>query len=414
MATSIQRAVFYFAIPQQDSSGNILIDSQTEQRSILWSALLTGTKITLSTAEVLFAKASSDGTMVVTNTSYFGEGKFGSLLAIQYIYADGTDKWIQSIVERDPSSEHMDMLIGSWVKGLSYKEILDSEKYSGYPCIGYAGSSITLKVGDILESDRLSLEPSTVTIRLGDVATFTAMHPYTGNGVWTHSTSLAVVQKTSKTIKLKPASVGTYEIKYTINNLVKESKLYVQPKTTKEGDYEEPEEPLPPSLPDTPPSVEKTADEIALLEPRPVVQPLYKYPNIMKRNARYRGQRESEKFLSDHQEQIFDIRQLTNDIQNLQESSNTMIYSWFNGDEGGSISMKTEGNEKESNESLLIQNDTLSDTVRAFSGDVLELSINTLENQMVGIYDLKERMQRLDERLAEAERRYTEYENAYE
>lgn len=141
---------------------------------------------------------------------------------------------------------------------------------------------------------------------------------------------------------------------------------------------------------------------------------LYKYPNGMKRNSRYRGQRESEKVLNDHQEQIFDIRQLHNDIGSLDIMKGTTIHSWFHGMENLSISMKLEENETNMAETVDIPEQTDVDSVRGFNNDVIQLGGNRFEDRIVGIYGIKRRMQELDERVAEAERRYREYENTYE
>jgi hypothetical protein len=54
------------------------------------------------------------------------------------------------------------------------------------------------------------------------------------------------------------------------------------------------------------------------------------------------------------------------------------------------------------------------DSVRVFEDGMIQSSGTSFEERIVGIYGIKRRMQELDERIAEAERRYREYENAYE
>lgn len=174
-------------------------------------------------------------------------------------------------------------------------------------------------------------------------------------------------------------------------------------------------EPAPPPLPDSPPETGGGSNlAIDLLDASKPVLPLYKYPNIMKRNARYRGHRESEKVLNDHQEQIYDIRQLHKDISSLSQSMDASFHSWFHGVEN--LRIYANGEEKQFIPADFQDSPDLTglDPVRGKESDMIQLSGNSYEDSMVGIYGIKRRMQQIDERIAEAERRYREYENAYE
>ncbi|MEB2276875.1 hypothetical protein LAV82_22925 [Bacillus sp. ILBB4] len=144
------------------------------------------------------------------------------------------------------------------------------------------------------------------------------------------------------------------------------------------------------------------------------ILPLYKYPNVMKRNARYRGHRESEKVLNDHQEQAYDIRRLYKDISYTDSLKDQNIFQWFHGLDILSISTIQAESEQDLVKTVVMQEETELDPIRTFADNVINLSGNSSDENIVGIYDIKRRMQELDERIAEAERRYEGYENAYE
>jgi hypothetical protein len=181
----------------------------------------------------------------------------------------------------------------------------------------------------------------------------------------------------------------------------------------------------------------------------------YKLPHIMKRNARYRGHRESEKYLSSHQEQIFDIRQNWKEINDFTELQESTIKSFFHGESSKPsqnimISKVKTFTADNNQDSYLLINDV---AIRSISNIVVELdgivvdpskyhvtngylfidtekatthpNPSTLKvtfvavaevnpDHITGIYNIKKRLQYIDERLGELERRYREHENAYE
>lgn len=192
-----------------------------------------------------------------------------------------------------------------------------------------------------------------------------------------------------------------------------------------------------------------------LLELNKPHNPNYKLPNIMKRNARYRGQRESEKTLNDHQEQIYDIRKHHSEIELLTNIQDVAIKSWFVGEIEASeenlmidaeqklqvvagqksyglitdrpvrsfnnVMVKLDGvivdpsKYRIENGHLLIDPFSIGDNSSPLLLDVSYTAILMITHAYIqGIYDIKKNMQQLDERLKEAERRYQEYENAYE
>jgi hypothetical protein len=263
-------------------------------------------------------------------------------------------------------------------------------------------------------ASQLQLSPSVISVRIGETATFSAIHPYTTNGVWSYDASLNIVENTNKLLRIKAEAIGDYSISYSVNGENKAASLHVIEETGEE-EWTDPVEPAPPSLPDSPPSLPGTPNLIIdLMDASKPIPPLHMYPNIMKRNARYRGQRESEKVLNNHQEQIYDIRKLYQGVQAIDEMKDITTTSWFMGEENNSIYMKVEECGRNQDVAVDDSSDITVDSIRGFSSDVIQLSGNSLEENIVGIYGIKRRMQELDERIAEAERRYNEYENAYE
>jgi hypothetical protein len=61
-----------------------------------------------------------------------------------------------------------------------------------------------------------------------------------------------------------------------------------------------------------------------------------------------------------------------------------------------------------------MQNNIHNGHIRTFGDNMIQLNRDSSVNGMLGIYELKQHLQQLDERVAEAERRYQSYENAYE
>jgi PKD repeat protein len=505
---NITKVTFYSANPKLDEYGNPVASLPPEAVELTWDQVVNNVGFSFSSGESLFTELTDSNNthkIRVVNGFYFGSGKYGCLLAIQYHYDDGTDGWVQSSIASGGNATNTSMMSGDWIKGLTYEEILNHENWKGKPFIGlendyidftinriipdialelsplsktiYVGDSVTFdySIVDYCEGEPtgqwtfdgetssisgdtgrktfeftevgvqsvqltvqnacgqsatkaaiidvqekpvqacdLSLTPSTITIRLGQTATFNAVHPYAEVAEWAHDLTLEVIEKQNKKLVVKPRALGSYSIKYTVGHCEDTSILYVL-EEPEEGEYEEPDEPAPPALPDTPPDTAGTPSlAIDLMDASKPIPPLYKYPNIMKRNVRYRGHRESEKMLNDHQEQIYDIRQLYKDIGSLDEMKDITITSWFHGVENLSISMKVKENENKLKEIQSNPSDTDVDSVRVLTNDVVQLSGNSFEERIVGIYGIKRRMQELDERIAEAERRYRDYENAYE
>lgn len=513
----IKEVTFYSSNPQVDEYGNVIPNKPPESVTLPWDQVLRNVGFSFSTGETFFTQSATEiptddskpntVRLRIINGFYFGSGKYGRLLAIRYLFEDGTVGWISQI---DPSggsqtnATNYAMLFGNWTEGLTYQQITTHEKWRGVPYIGYAddyldleitrvippiiitltppketileGESVlfTYKVSDscdgemrgtwlvdgveypmtgesgtksftfpkegvyavrlMVENDcdqtasiasiidvkskgdtcDLSITPERIGIRLGDTATFDAIHSYVEIGDWTYDTSkMTTVLRENKRLTVRPSAEGKYTITYTVGQCRSQSILFVSKDIINEGDKENPDEPAPPALPNTPPEEEEPESPIKMEDATTFVEHLYKYPNIMKRNSRYRGHRESEKVLNDHQEQIYDIRQLYKDLDNLDVMKYTTTNSWFFGTGNISISMKLEGNVNNPAKTMDIPIDTDVDSIRVLSNNMIQLSGN-IEESMVGIYNIKRRMQELDERIAEAERRYRAYENAYE
>ena len=427
---NIKEVTFYFANPKQDTNGNPILNQPPESHTLTWDQVMNNAGFSLSTGESMYTELpdpSNTHLIRVINGFYFGTGVCGSLLAIQYHYDDNSDGWISTIQYQSRNAQNTNVMIGNWIKGLTYDQITHHTNWTGKPYIGLEDDYIEVVIQRIAPPPKqdpdptpepgcnLSLTPSIITIRLGETATFDAMHPYTGTGTWTFDPTLTVIEQNNKKLVVRPQALGAYVIRYSINNCDASSTLYVIEPTPGVDDWPDPIEPPPPPLPDTPPNTAGTPNlAIELVDASKPIPPLYKYPNIMKRNARYRGHRESEKFLNDHQEQIYDIRQLYKDLTSLENMKKAAIDSWFYGFETVSISIKAQENTKELEEGQDNLTDKSIDSIRAFENDVIQLSGNNFEERMVGIYEIKQRMKELDERIAEAERRYREYENAYE
>ncbi len=503
---NIKEVTFYFATPLQDHNGEPVLSESPESHTLTWSQVQSNAGFSLSTGESMFTELpdqSNDHKLRIVNGFYFGSGRFGSLLAIQYHYDDGTEGWINKVHYKSENSQNIDMITGNWIQGLSYQEIINHPNWIGKPYIGFENDYIDVEIKMVLPDMFLSLEPQQktvtkgdsitfsystidycegevayewiydknaieelslnqdvhilqfkragtytvkviatsncgqetskesiitveepenipcdiqltpqiITIRMGESVTFHAIHPYSGTGSWSYDTSMDVLNETSKLLQVKPKALGSYAISYRINECQSNALLYVL-EPIPDGEWEDPAEPPPPPLPNTPPdAVEVPNLAIELMDASIPIQPLYKYPNIMKRNARYRGHRESEKFLSDHQEQFYDIRQIHKIIELLQNMEAEAISSWFL--ENSNIPMKIKEisqNKEEVDKNSEVTKDS---QIRAFEGNVLQSSGNQLKERITGVYGIKRRMQEIDERIAEAERRYSSYENAY-
>lgn len=513
----IKEVTFYSANPQTDEYGNAIPNKPPESVTLPWDQVLRNVGFSFSTGETFFTENATDipvsdskpntVSLRIVNGFYFGSGKYGRLLAIRYLFVDGTVGWISQINPSGGSQTNAvnyAMLFGNWTDGLTYQQLTVHEKWRGTPYIGYVDDFLDLEItriippitltlnplkktilegesvtftyeasdscdGDMkgtwvvdgveyptegesgtksftfskegvyavrltIENDcdqtasaasiidvkpkgiacDLSITPERIGIRLGDTATFDAIHSYVELGDWTYDTSkMTTVLRENKRLTVRPSAEGTYNISYTVGQCTSHSVLFVAKPVLHDDDKENPDEPAPPPLPNTPPEEEVPESPIKMEDATTFVEHLYKYPNIMKRNSRYRGHRESEKVLNDHQEQIYDIRQLYKDLDNLDVMKYITINSWFFGGGNNSISMKLEGNVNNPAKTIGIPTDTNVDTVRVLANNMIQLNGNT-EESMAGIYNIKRRMQELDERIAEAERRYREYENAYE
>lgn len=504
---NITSVTFYFANPTLDINGNPVLTEPPESHTLTWQQVIDNVGFSLSTGESMFTELPDPAVpeaIRLVNGFYFGTGKYGSILAIQYHYDDGIDGWVSNYASSG-NTINLNMIYGDWIKGLSYTQIKTNPHWIGQPYIGYEndwievrierklppisltllpatqtvnkGDSITFNYSSIdsctgdatyiwsydteaiqelsLSMDThilqfkqagtytitltamntcsqtqsitatitvqdivnvpcdIQLTPSMITIHLGETATFDAIHPYVEIGTWTHDLTLTEITKSSKLLTVQPTQLGSYSIQYQVNSCLASSILYVleaSPIITVD-----PIEPAPPDLPNTPPDTgEIVGLIIQLLDASIPISPLYKYPNIMKRNARYRGHRESEKVLQDHQEQIYDIRQIYKDLTSLEVMKDTTIDSWFNGVDNLSISMNAVENQSISVESQMNHTETDVDSIRALEDNMVQLNWNNFVEYIVGIYGIKRRMQELDERIAEAERRYRDYENAYE
>ncbi|MCY9186618.1 hypothetical protein [Bacillus halotolerans] len=268
-----------------------------------------------------------------------------------------------------------------------------------------------------MSDNKLHVSPSTISIRLGETATFDALHPYAGQGNWVIDENLDVMEKTTKRIIVRAISLGSFSIAYKLGEFQSKAILYVTDQAT-DMDFADPVEEAPPEYEDLPPERPVIEVEpIVFMEPWSSQENIYKYPNIMKRNSRYRGQRESEKFLNDHQEQIFDIRNLYKDLEKTENMKCISINSWFFGmSEAEKQSIFTINQENNNNSSYTMEssNNEKPDSRRAIDSNMIQLSGDRFEDRMKGIFYSQRRLQQLNERIAEAERRYREYENAYE
>lgn len=177
-------------------------------------------------------------------------------------------------------------------------------------------------------------------------------------------------------------------------------------------------------------------------------------PHFMKRNARYRGHRESEKVLNSDQEQTLDFRHNYKDILYTQKMIDTSSEMWFGGRIGENVTKRTIKEEKvyqatpENNLYLLNNTDNVSrfenivvklneDIVDSqwyeIAGNYLFIDISDIDITMEsgtlyisfdsivllhnddseGLYPIMNRLKHLDEKIEEMNRRYMRHENAY-
>lgn len=188
-----------------------------------------------------------------------------------------------------------------------------------------------------------------------------------------------------------------------------------------------------------------------IMEPVEHIDENYKFPSTMKRNSRFRGQRESEKVLSDHQEQLYDIRVNHIDIQKLKDSQAELTKSWFSGESeapaenitysavktfqvlaGQSSYPLMPGVPASSFSNLVIFLKEAKITTPAdymldngyikLNSNVIQVgnmkasytvTISVAEQHIPGIQQIRQHMERMNEQVGEMERRYNRYENTY-
>lgn len=182
----------------------------------------------------------------------------------------------------------------------------------------------------------------------------------------------------------------------------------------------------------------------------------YELPSIMLRNARYRGQRESEKRLASHNEQVFDIHRLHKQLKEQSELIDKHTKEWFEGTEEESEVIYNKVIEKSfpatSNQTLYqvitdyelrnvnnvvvkLNSTTISPgDYEVVHGSIyidLESTTSIIPNNAIlhikmdasiakrnlnnrGIHKVSQCLRNIDGRLKEAERMYLKYEDAFE
>lgn len=190
-----------------------------------------------------------------------------------------------------------------------------------------------------------------------------------------------------------------------------------------------------------------------ILSPR--VSKNQEIPHFVKRNARYRGHRESEKVLNSHQEQIYDIRKIYENEKRLTNLVDKTTNAWFHGGIQGNTHKRVKKEEKvyQATPEQLTYPLNTTDPQGEFANIVVKLNnvnispdrytiqdrhlhldiaalgiteptatlyisydfIIEIENDdTIGIANLQTKMKSLSERMAELERRYNAYERAYQ
>lgn len=128
---------------------------------------------------------------------------------------------------------------------------------------------------------------------------------------------LELIHQNRSTLKVIPLLSGTYEIKYIKNNQTYSVTLTIYKEEELQEKHEE----------TTEEKIEELTKDIKIMR-----IPDQDIPHFVKRNARYRGHRESEKFLNSHQEQIFDIRKNFQNIEKETKIIEKSIENWLNGE----------------------------------------------------------------------------------
>lgn len=251
----------------------------------------------------------------------------------------------------------------------------------------------------------IKLLPEQANVKLGQSVTIKAIHSSSNEGVWLYDRDMvSTIQVSNQSLTIRPLAFGMFVVSFTIDNQT--AKMMFTVDEEYEGEWEEENE-----------ESEQQDEELKRITINTDLpeQSLYKLPNMMFRNARYRGQRESEKVLNSHQEQIYDIHKLHQDIYKLKQATQDMTNSWFYNEYTHRNFKKMEETKVNSSSIHEDLSQSRSNEKRAFSDDVVQLKQveNALQNKMVGIFYLQDQLKMLDERMAELERRYMNHENAY-
>lgn len=182
----------------------------------------------------------------------------------------------------------------------------------------------------------------------------------------------------------------------------------------------------------------------------------YELPSIMLRNARYRGHRESEKRLGSHNEQVYDIHRLSHKLREQNELINKTTKEWFSGNveenevinnivvsrsfpaavnqtmyhvithqelrKVNSVVVKLNSVTISPNDYQVLHGSIYID-LESIMGNIptsallnISMSVEVAERNLnnVGVHSVRNKVRNLDERTQESERKYIEYEDAYE
>jgi hypothetical protein len=352
--------------------------------------------VTLSTGEQFLIEIDQNNDhyiRIINLFNNFQSTKFGSILGIKYVYDDGSVGWIKRIVSSGHGEstaiqygERLDIAIGNWVEGKTLNEAMASPQYTGRPYIGYVESWVVYEIERVVPEPEPDPEPEP------------------------------------------------------------EPDPQPDPYPTPTPDPEPEPEPTPNPEPE-----EQPEDELTLYDIKPYI-PNYPLPNIVKRNARYRGPRESEKYLHSHQEQIYEIRQNWKVINDFTELQQQTIQSFFEGESEkpkknimisntktfqiennineyvllphivvrkiNHIMVKLDGNEISNTSYQVVENRLQIDSSILTNHKEITVSfvaeVEVAEDHIFGLEPIKSKLQYLDKKLGELERRYQTYENAYQ
>lgn len=387
----ISTVTFYFALPQTDANGDPDYTKPPESQTFTFQEVKNNIGFSMSNGEAMFTELPDEEDpyiLRIVNGFYFGTYRYGSVLAVKYTLEDGKETWVTDILRVSGSSKNMEMIVGNWIDGLSYEEILNHPRWIGQPSIGYADDYIDVRIKKYTPDLVLHLNPLDKSVLEGDSIIFNySVENYCDGQVtfsWEYNNrtieSILLTEDTHRLLFKKP---GIYTITLSASNPCEQVASITATIV-----------------------VEKIIEQHKFME--------QKYPNIMKRNARYRGHRESEKYLNNHQEQLFDIRNSFQDITYIEEWKERVVKEWFNGKESVSKLRNNQDMVNNLTVNYLSSLESKSNGERILKDDMIELKQVYFENHVNGIYDIKQKLQMIDERLAEIERRYKQHEDAYE